>query len=201
MTTTLLANQKQLADLTNKFDGRTPGNSAALFFALTLCCASWISPLPSLYISTVRVHFLDNSSKVFLLAEYTSVKDFLTMILEKLQLHDVPEILPYFALFESRNGSTIDNHIAMDAIITEVIRSWQEAKVDRSAKFLFMIRLYLPCLWGLTFQDVLAHHLHREKTELALTEYFDYAEIVDEGLIQLQFMQAIYHVITGKRGE
>lgn len=170
MTTTLLANQKQLADLTNKFDGRTP----------------------------VRVHFLDNSSKVFLLAEYTSVKDFLTMILEKLQLHDVSEILPYFALFESRNGSTIDNHIAMDAIVTEVIRSWQEAKVDRTAKFLFMIRLYLPCLWGLTFQDVLAHHLHRDKTELALTEYFDYAEIVDEGLIQLQFMQAIYHVITGK---
>eukprot|EP00981_Chlorochromonas_danica_P005924 scaffold1236_cov170-Ochromonas_danica.AAC.15 len=39
MTTTLLANQKQLADLTNKFDGRTPGNysfAAVLFVPLLL---------------------------------------------------------------------------------------------------------------------------------------------------------------------
>ncbi|KAJ1427069.1 hypothetical protein B484DRAFT_77980 [Ochromonadaceae sp. CCMP2298] len=115
-----LASQGKLTDLANKFDGKTP----------------------------VRVHFLDNSSKVFLSGRDTLIKDIVLQCLTKVGVTDPSSSLPYFCLCESRNGSSIDGALDMEQGVGEVLQGWTEAQAA-TAKFLFMIRLYMPCIWGL----------------------------------------------------
>eukprot|EP01031_Cornospumella_fuschlensis_P029539 gene29539-35656_t len=164
-----LASQKQLADLTNKFEGRIP----------------------------IRVHFLDNSSKVFLVSEYASVKDLLTLCLEKLSVADPSVILPYYGIFESRNGASIDAHLPLDSLLQDAIRQWSDLKVDKTAKFLCMIRLYMPSIWGLTNKDDVMRSTGTGN-DMSMETYLEHAEVVDEHALHLQFIQAVYHIITGK---
>lgn len=113
------------------------------------------------FINLVRIHFLDNSSKMFLVEDRTTVKDLIHQCLQKigvlLQIDDstsTAAILPYFSLFECLNGSTIENDAALNlsAIVVDVIRSWGSKNPD--AKLLFLIHLYMPCLWGYQYRDV-----------------------------------------------
>lgn len=107
-------------------------------------------------------------------------------------------VLPYFGLFESRNGGSIDGVLAMESTVQSVIQSWQSANVDKSAKFLFMVRLQVPSLWGLQLKDVVANSLGLEEQDLSLSDYFNAAELIDPNVLHLQFIQAVYHVITGR---
>ena len=86
----------------------------------------------------------------------------------------------------------------MEASISDIIRGWEEASISDTAKFLFMIRLYMPCLWGLQQKDVVAFRLNKPKSVVSLETYFDEAEVVDVNCLHLQFIQAVYHVITGR---
>eukprot|EP01038_Epipyxis_sp_PR26KG_P006835 gene6835-9357_t len=167
--TTFVASQGALNDLSDKFDGRTP----------------------------VRIHFLDNSSKVFLVNKSTTIKELIEITLKKYGVLD-PKSLPYFGLYESRNGSSIDGSIGMEVTVNEVINGWINAKVDQTAKFLFMIRLFMPSLQGLQHRDVVAFLLNKANNILTNQLYLESAEVIDPNLCQLQFMQAIYSVITGK---
>lgn len=166
----LLANQATLADLSKKFDGRIP----------------------------VRIHFLDNSSKVFLVGGEITVKDLLTQCLLKLGVAEAEVVLPYFGLFESKNGGSIDGVLAMEVTIESVLQSWQKSGVDKTAKFLFMIRLQVPTLWGLQPKDVVANSLGLEEQDLPLSDYFNSAELIDSNALHLQFIQAVYNIITGR---
>eukprot|EP01035_Chromulina_nebulosa_P037426 gene37426-50511_t len=174
-----LASQKTLNNLTNKFNGRTP----------------------------IRIHFLDNSSKMFLVEDRTTVKDLIHQCLQKigvlLQIDDstsTAAILPYFSLFECLNGSTIENDAALNlsAIVVDVIRSWGSKNPD--AKLLFLIHLYMPCLWGYQYRDVVAFKISKPKSMLTLETYFDEAgeHLLDPTLLHLQFIQAVYQVISGR---
>lgn len=120
------------------------------------------------------------------------------MVLNKMGIQEADAVLPYFALFESKNGSAIDDCLAMDGLITDVIRGWTDQKCEKTAKLLFMIRLYMPCLRGLTYKDVVAHHLHVSQNDLSMADYLDSADVVDPNVMHIQFIQAVYHVITGK---
>jgi hypothetical protein len=146
----------------------------------------------------VRIHFLDNSSKVFLINDQLSIKDLLGQCLSKLGVAEADVVLPYFGLFESRNGASIDGVLAMDATIQSVLQSWQSASVEKTAKFLFMIRLQLPSLWGLQMRDIVANSLGKEESDLSNAEYFQSADLVDPNILHLQFIQAVYNVITGR---
>lgn len=146
----------------------------------------------------MRIHFLDNSSKVFLSEpNSTSIKDLVTQCLEKYGVLDVANVLPYYSLYESRNGGAIDGHLSMDLKVQDVIQSWADAGVSKTAKFLFMVRLFLPSITGLEMRDVVAHHLGKSREELATAEYLEHAEVIDSNALHLQFIQAVYNVITG----
>lgn len=86
----------------------------------------------------------------------------------------------------------------MEVKISEVLRGWDDAGISQTAKFLFMIRLYMPCLWGIQQKDVVAFRMNKPKSMISLETYFDEAEVVDVNCLHLQFIQAVYHVITGR---
>jgi hypothetical protein len=165
-----LADQGTLADLSGKFSGRIP----------------------------VRIHFLDNSSKLFLSEPSTTVRDLVTQCLEKYGVKDIAFVLPYYALYESRNGGAIDDALAMETKVQEAIQTWSEAGVAKTAKFLFMIRLYLPSISGLEPRDVVAARLQLSKEDLSTSQYLAEAQVIDSNALHLQFIQAVYHVITGR---
>jgi hypothetical protein len=117
----------------------------------------------------VRVYFLDNSSKVFLIDDMATIKDLILLCLQKIGVlltlddssaasNSTPAILPYFSLFECLNGSSIENDAALNltAKVIDVIQSWAENNAHPDAKLLFLIRLYMPCLWGYQYRDVVS---------------------------------------------
>jgi len=145
-----------------------------------------------------RIHFLDNSSKVFLVNPKTSIKDLLAQCLSKFHILESDVVLPYFGLFESRNGGSIDGVLNLETVVQDVLQSWTEAGVDKTAKFLFMIRLQVPSLWGLTYKDVIASQMHIDESSLLIKDYLKQAEVIDSSVLHLQFIQAVYNVITGR---
>lgn len=172
MATSILATQDKLNDLSTKFEGRTP----------------------------IRIHFLDNGSKVFLVDDQTSVKDVLIMILEKFGVSTVKDCFTYFGLFEARNGGTIDGGaLAMETSVTSVTHNWTAVSCEKTAKFLFMVRLHMPCVSGLQHKDVVAFRMGKSAaSSIDDHVHLEAAELTDSACLHLQFMQAVYNVITGR---
>ncbi len=146
----------------------------------------------------MRIHFLDNSSKLFLIGPTVTVKDVLRMCLEKYNIGEIEFNLPYYGLFESKNGGSVDGSLSLEAIVSEIIQSWVDQKVDQTAKFLFMIRLHMPSISGVDFKDVVANRLHKTKLTLTTEAYLNEAKTTDANALHLQFIQAVYNVITGR---
>lgn len=196
-----LASQGALKSLTGKMEGRTPGqtNNSLCNFATQLQISVSISASNFFFGFVVRIHFLDNSSKIFLASEDTTAKDIVLMVLEKYDVQDAERTSVYFSLFESKNGNTIDEAISLEAKVVECIDGWAKSGVDKTAKFLFMIRLYMPSVWGLQYRDlVAAEHGLSNKASLATEDYIKAARTVDGNCLTLQFIQAVYHIITGR---
>ena len=172
-----LASQTTLTGLSNKFDGRTP----------------------------IRIHFLDNSSKVFLVDYNTTAKDIMLQCLSKQGLGtNGLDILPYFSLLQCLNGASVnlEGALDMDAILQDIVQQWKDNN-HKDAKFLFLIRLYMPCLWGFQYRDVVAYKIGKSRSVMTLEQFFDETgeQLLSEGgpaLMQLQFIQAVYHIITGR---
>jgi hypothetical protein len=135
---------------------------------------------------------------VFLLQPKTSIKDLIIQCLEKLGVVEPEVVFTYFGLFESRNGGSVDGCLAMDSLIQDALNAWAEAGVEKTAKFLFMIRLYLPSITGLLTRDVVMRKEGRNKDDLTFSQYVELAEINDENVMHLQFIQAVYNIITGR---
>jgi hypothetical protein len=151
---TCLASQKVLSNMSNRFDGRIP----------------------------VRIFFLDNSSKLFLLDKSITVRDLILIILEKLYVNNPNprDILQYFGLYIAEDGVNINEPLSLDDEIVLFLTEKNKSNdnIDK-LKVVFMIRLYLPSLWGLDIGK-------------------DNYNIIDESLIYLQYIQAVYNVITGQ---
>jgi hypothetical protein len=170
------ANQGILNDLSDKFDGRTP----------------------------VRIHLLDNSSKLFLLHSDATPKDAMYMILKKIGIVEVAQAVPYFALYKSINGSKLDGIIESDDLLVDVVLGWSGSGYE-SAKIVLMIRLFMPSTNGLQYRDVVTGRIDKQnldyqnskKTTLSLEEYLEKSEIIDENLLNLQYIQAVYNIVTG----
>jgi hypothetical protein len=162
-----LASQNTLSDMTSKFGGRTP----------------------------VRIYFLDNSSKIFLLEPSTSCLEVIRMILEKFDVKNIETSSPYFALYESVNGTTIDTALNLDDRISSTIQKWKESD---ASKLVFMIRLNLPSIWGFQHKDVVATRFGKVSDSFSLQSHLESSEIIDSQLINFQYNQAVYNVITGQ---
>jgi hypothetical protein len=162
-----LASQNTLTDMSSKFGGRTP----------------------------VRIYFLDNSSKIFLLDSMATSMDVIRMILEKFDVRDYENSLPYFALFESTNGVAIDGELNLDEKINNIVQKWKDTE---TSKFVFMIRLYMPAIWGLQHKDVVAMRFGKVPETINMQSHIESAEIIDPQLINFQYNQAVYNVITSQ---
>lgn len=86
----------------------------------------------------------------------------------------------------------------MDTTVQEVLDQWQSLGCSKQGKFLFMIRLNMPYIWGLQYRDIVAYRLKILPENLDFDTYISNSEIIDSGLLRLQFIQAVYYIITGK---
>lgn len=140
----------------------------------------------------VRIFFLDNSSKMMLLTSSSTAKDVVVEILQKMVLKgDVCS--DYFALYLSESGSAIDRNILPQENISVLVSQWDNSS---SSKLVFMLRLFLPSINGFQYPNVVAARFGVE--ELPLEQYLEEAEVVDRQLMHLQYLQAVYNVITGQ---
>jgi hypothetical protein len=143
------------------------------------------------------VYFLDNSSKMFLLEAGTTVRDLTILILNKFEVTNVDEVVGYFGLFESLNGSSIGDAKKQHENVVDIVSAWSRSASSANAKFIFMVRLYEPCTYGLEYKDDLERRLDC-KSPLTDQAYHSQAQVRDAGLIHLQYLQAVYSVITGQ---
>jgi hypothetical protein len=139
---------------------------------------------------------MDNSSKMFLLDSSVLVRDVIVMVVEKFNISEGSPlaVAPYFALYECLDGSTVGNAIAPEEVLVDRVQAWKNTE----CKLLFMIRLYMPTIWGIEFRDRVAVRLDKPISMLSDEVYLEAAEIVDEELLHIQYIQAIYYVITGQ---
>lgn len=153
----------------------------------------------SLIPSLVKIYLLDNSSKTFLLTDTTTSGDVIKMILHKLEVQGIINILASsYGLYESINGTAISNLIPADESLLNVMKGWESNNYN-NAKFVFMIRLYVPAVSGYTSRDIVASALGINSSEaLTLDLYFQNAETTDQQLLYLQYIQCVYHIITGQ---
>jgi len=153
----------------------------------------------------VRVYFLDNSSKMFLLQADVLVGQFIIQILQKLGVHDPFGAASCMGLFESKDGVSIHGCLSAGVNVVDSVRSFgieaqREEDFEREeAKLVFMIRLFLPKVTGLQPRSEVASALSKESSSnpLTLDSYLQAADTNDEALLHLQFVQAVYLVITG----
>ena len=113
-----LADQSTLNKLSTKFNGKIPGAF------VKRCRCHLYHPfyfILKFLLPLVRVHFLDNSSKVFLLDGSSLIKELLLQCLEKCQVNDPSSNLPYYGIFESKNGGSIDCCLEMDGQLSDII--------------------------------------------------------------------------------
>jgi hypothetical protein len=143
---------------------------------------------------------------MFLLEASSTVLDVLLMILKKLDINAsgnasgsgsgrVDIFAQYFGLYESTNGSSIGSAIDFETRVSDVIARWMD---DNESKLVFMIRLFVPSLWGIQYKDIIAKRLHQTKDSLTLQTHLETAEIIDSQLVHLQYNQCVYNVITGQ---
>ena len=160
-----LAHQQSLNSVSAKLGGRTP----------------------------VRIYFLDNSSKMFLVEASLTVLDLIKMIMQKFDIRQAEVLSHYFGLFESLNGASIDNALEFQEKVSDVISKWEDAS---ESKLVFMIRLFMPSIWGFQYKDVVASRLGKPPDSLTMQSHLEAAEVIDTQLLHLQYNQAVYSVIT-----
>ena len=116
------------------------------------------------------------------------------MVLQKLEINNINLITKYFALFESLNGQSIDSPLQPEENVLNLMSKWTET----NAKFVFMIRLFVPIVSGYITKDIVASNLEVENNNLSMETYFQHADIIDSQLLYLQFIQVVYNIITGQ---
>lgn len=146
--------------------------------------------------SLVRIHFVDNSSKMFLIDDTVEAKDLVLMVVEKLVIAEnkEQEVAPYFSLYESPDGKKVGRAIEPEEIVANIVHGWEN---QEQSKLLFMIRLYVPRTHGIELRDRVATRLEKPAHFVSQDVYLEAAEITDEALLQTQYMSAIYNVLVG----
>ena len=72
----------------------------------------------------IRIYFLDNSSKMFLIDENMTVLSIIDQILSKFDIHEYLRqsmiIAPYFSLYESLDGKSIGRVLSNQSILLDI---------------------------------------------------------------------------------
>jgi hypothetical protein len=99
------------------------------------------------------------------------------------------------ALYLSVDGSSIERSLNMEDSVPEAVSSWPEGS---PSKLLFMIRLFTQSIIGIESKNSVASRLGKPIDVLSNTLYWEIARVKDNALLQLQYQQALYNVITGQ---
>lgn len=83
----------------------------------------------------------------------------------------------------------------MEESVPDAVSSWPEGS---PSKLLFMIRLFMPSIVGLESKNNVASRLGKPFDLLSNSLYLELASVNDSALLQLQYQQALYNVITGQ---
>ena len=150
----------------------------------------------------VRVHFLDNTSKVFLVDKDSTARSLLKSVLGKIGITASPDqprhqhLEDFFGLYESLDGGKIDSPLEPGTLVAARLKTWN----SEAAKLVFMIRLSVESLWGLEDRDKVAKRLDKGNApeSLDLEQYLANAGVRDQSMIHLQYIQAMYNVITSQ---
>mmetsp|Transcript_21795 Transcript_21795/g.70167 ORF Transcript_21795/g.70167 Transcript_21795/m.70167 type:complete len:412 (-) Transcript_21795:62-1297(-) len=90
--------------------------------------------------SVVRVYMLDNSTKTLILEPTTTAKEVSQTLAEKIGLRDSKSSAQFFALFESKNGVTVNRPLADDESVLEVVSSWEPGS---KSLLVYQVKLFM----------------------------------------------------------
>ena len=133
---------------------------------------------------------------MFLIDETVSSRDVVLMTIEKLGISEglEEEVQSYFALFQSLDGKRIGRALQPEDKVTDVVKEWGK---DTNSKLVFAIRLCTPRTLGIEMRDRVAVRLSKPLDFLSKEVYFEAAEVVDEALLRIQYINGMYNVLTG----
>lgn len=138
---------------------------------------------------------------MFLVESDTQAKDLVQSVLDKFAVVDASRVTDYFAIYESLDGQSINGALSPEDVVVEHVKKWSATESGdgtEAGKLVFMIRLFMPCLWGLEFRDQTASRLDKPASTLSVEVYLGSALLRDEALVHLQYIQALYHVVTSQ---
>ena len=138
---------------------------------------------------------------MFLVESDTQAKDLVQSVLDKFAVADAPSVVDYFAIYESLDGHSINGALSPEDVVVEHVKKWsatENGDGTEAGKLVFMIRLFMPCLWGLEFRDQTATRLDKPASTLSVDVYLGAALLRDEALVHLQYIQALFHVVTSQ---
>lgn len=140
---------------------------------------------------------------MFLLDQETLTKDLIQTILDKFAVQESHAFVDYFGIFESLDGHNIGASLNPEDRVVEHVKKWSTGAAEGGGtndqgKLVFMIRLFMPCLWGLEYKDRVAQRLAKPSSMISVDLYLESSTVRDESLIHLQYIQALYHIITNQ---
>jgi hypothetical protein len=83
----------------------------------------------------------------------------------------------------------------MEESVTEAVSKWEDGS---PSKLLLMIRLFMPTVTGFESKSAVALKLGKPASLLSPALYLEMVNVKDNNLLQLQYQQALYNVITGQ---
>jgi len=87
----------------------------------------------------VKVYFLDNSYKTFLVGPTVTSEDFAVIVAEKLGFSKPEEDGYWFGFWESKDGNNLDRPLTKTDCPAEIAKTWEP---DSPSKLVFMVRLF-----------------------------------------------------------
>lgn len=138
------------------------------------------------------MYLLDNSSKTLLVDDTTTFRDVVVTLLEKMDVKEEEFIADFFAIYTSSDGDSIDVANHKDDYVANVT-----SKLTETARLVMMIRLFVPSIRGIMTKEDLAADMGKNISIVPDKYYYEAAPVLDENLLHLQFIQAVYFIITG----
>ena len=98
-------------------------------------------------------------------------------------------------LYISMDGSNVDYCLSMEESVTTAVESWED---QSNSRILFMIRLYMNSISGFETIEELSMRLNRPTHLINELSYLETMEITNNSLVNLQYLQAVYNIITSQ---
>jgi hypothetical protein len=139
----------------------------------------------------VKFYLLDNSSKTLLVDDTTTFREITETMLIKMHVQDTDKA-DYFGIYTSEDGNSISHVNNKDDYVFDTVEG-----LGHEARLVFMIRLFMPSIRGIQTKERMAQNMEKDMSLVPDKYYFESSPTTDENLLVLQYIQAVYYIITG----